>query len=113
MILSSLVGVFVFVVVQVIFKIKNRVIKKKSNFKLASLMNDDEFHELQIELYGAKTLRRFQNMNSTEHSTGNDLILDSVRVQNMTDESIVNSTVHIGEKTNEIEEDEESGEIQL
>jgi hypothetical protein len=95
MILSSLVGVFVFVVLQIIFKIKNRVVKNKSNVKLASLMNDDEFHELQIELYGAKTLRRFQNMNSTEHSTGKDSILDSVHVKTTTDESIIDSTIHL------------------
>jgi hypothetical protein len=76
-------------------------------------MNDDEFHELQIELYGAKTLRRFQNMNSTEHSTGKDSILDSVHVQTTTDESIVDSTIHlsINEKVEMDKEDEEQIEF--
>lgn len=39
--------------------------KAKLNEKLASMMDDDEFIQLQVEMYGEKQLRRLQHMDSS------------------------------------------------
>jgi ABC-type lipoprotein export system ATPase subunit len=70
MILSALLGVFVFLIVQVVIKLRKRSNKKKSDVKKAS-MQDVEFQELQVEMYGEKALRRFHHMNSSHHSRTN------------------------------------------
>jgi hypothetical protein len=67
LILSALLGVLVFIIFHVCVLIKKRSSKQKSNIKLAK-MQDFEFQELQVELYGEKALRRFQHLNSTHHS---------------------------------------------
>jgi ABC-type lipoprotein export system ATPase subunit len=74
MILSSLLGVVLFVAVQIGLKIKNVIVQSRTKEHRATLMNDDEVHELQIELYGAKALRRLQNINTTEHSKTDDSV---------------------------------------
>jgi ABC-type lipoprotein export system ATPase subunit len=67
LILSALLGVFLFLVVDICLRLKKRNSKKKSAQKLASMM-DHEYEELLIELYGEKGLKRFQHLSSTHHS---------------------------------------------
>jgi hypothetical protein len=63
-ILSGCLGVFIFLVVMAILKIKRGIQKDKAETKRAGL-RDDEFTELQVELYGTKALHRLMHMNSS------------------------------------------------
>jgi hypothetical protein len=69
MILSSLLGVFMFGLVMIVLRLRAMSKRSKHHEIRATLMDDEEFHSLQMELYGAKALRRFQNqLSMTEHS---------------------------------------------
>jgi ABC-type lipoprotein export system ATPase subunit len=74
MILTSLLGVILFVIVIAGLKIKSFVSQTKENKQRDTLRNDDEFHHLQIELYGAKGLKRLQHLGTsiTDHSKTED-----------------------------------------
>jgi len=68
LVLSSLVGLSLFLVTQVISRFK----KNSEATKLVQLkeaMEDEEFHQLQVELYGEKALRRLNGMGSSAHSS--------------------------------------------
>lgn len=67
LILSSLLGISVFGIVQVCLKFKKSNTKKKEEVKRSHLV-DEEFMELQVAMYGENALRRFQHMNSSHHS---------------------------------------------
>lgn len=79
MILSSLLGLFVFGVVNLALQLKKGRAQKKIEARRSKLF-DDEFQELQVALYGEKALRRFQHMNSTYHSTGNASVTEQIEV---------------------------------
>ena len=66
LILSGLLGVFVFLSVKLILSCrKTAKTVERERAKRAS-MHDDEFVSLQVELYGQKVLRRLQHENSTK-----------------------------------------------
>mmetsp|Transcript_10509 Transcript_10509/g.29025 ORF Transcript_10509/g.29025 Transcript_10509/m.29025 type:complete len:252 (+) Transcript_10509:833-1588(+) len=69
MILASLVGVFVFLVWQFIGAIRSKK-ADVAQAKLRESMFDEEFHQLQVSLYGEKALKRLNHMTSSMHSTG-------------------------------------------
>ncbi|CAB9525641.1 expressed unknown protein [Seminavis robusta] len=63
--LSGLLGVFLFLVVMGIVTVVRNARKAKLYEKRAALMDDDEFIELQVEMYGEKQLRRLQHLDSS------------------------------------------------
>jgi len=67
MILSAMVGLFVFLVVQLIVSFKHKSAESEMS-KLRESMQDEEFHQLQITMYGEKALKRLNHMNSSLHS---------------------------------------------
>eukprot|EP00522_Entomoneis_paludosa_P002878 CAMPEP_0172468606 /NCGR_PEP_ID=MMETSP1065-20121228/61671_1 /TAXON_ID=265537 /ORGANISM="Amphiprora paludosa, Strain CCMP125" /LENGTH=487 /DNA_ID=CAMNT_0013226029 /DNA_START=17 /DNA_END=1480 /DNA_ORIENTATION=+ len=69
MILAALVGIFLFLFVQLIVTIRGKKEALEQD-KLLESMQDDEFHQLQVTLYGEKALKRLQHMNSSLHSLG-------------------------------------------
>jgi hypothetical protein len=74
MILSSLLGVFLFGLAMIALRLKAMSKQNKHEEVRATLMNDEEFHLLQVELYGAKVLQKFQNnLSMTDHSKASDL----------------------------------------
>lgn len=64
MIISAFIGVIVFVFVKTINAFRST---KKEQEKLGELadMLDDEFEELQVEMFGEKGLRHFKHLQST------------------------------------------------
>mmetsp|Transcript_9312 Transcript_9312/g.25753 ORF Transcript_9312/g.25753 Transcript_9312/m.25753 type:complete len:485 (-) Transcript_9312:125-1579(-) len=69
LVLSALVGVAFFLVIQLVGAIRS----KKADVETAKLresMFDDEFHQLQVTLYGEKALKRLNHMASSMHSQG-------------------------------------------
>jgi hypothetical protein len=61
LILTGVMGVFLFTAYYILVRFwSSRKQKKKAN-KLRQSLMDAEFHELQTTLYGAKTMRRYQN----------------------------------------------------
>ena len=64
LILSGLLGIFVFLIVQAILKVRKGVTAFETKTKKESMM-DQEFQELQVELYGEKALRRLLHENSS------------------------------------------------
>jgi hypothetical protein len=75
MILSSLLGVFLFGLVMIALRLKAMAKQSKNDEVRATLMNDEEFHVLQMELYGAHVLRKFQNnLSMTDHSKASDKV---------------------------------------
>ncbi|KAL7575703.1 hypothetical protein ACA910_011519 [Epithemia clementina (nom. ined.)] len=67
MILSSLVGLFIFLFVKAILAIRHKG-KESQKARLKASMMDDQFADLQMALYGEKALRRLNHINSTTHS---------------------------------------------
>jgi hypothetical protein len=67
MILASLVGLFIFFLSRVIIAIRRKS-KQMEQVQLRQSMQDQQFNELQVELYGEKALRRLNHMNSSLHS---------------------------------------------
>jgi len=63
--LSGLLGVFLFLVVMGGVTLVRNAKKAKLTEKLASMMDDDEFIQLQVEMYGEKQLRRLQHVDSS------------------------------------------------
>ena len=68
MILSALVGLFVFLFAQAVLAARNQS-KETEKAKLKESMMDEDYAELQMSLYGEKALRRLNHMNSTVHTT--------------------------------------------
>ena len=68
LILSALLGSFLFVCVRVALKISVSMKKKEEKTKRANMV-DAEFKELQVELYGKKALKRFEHREDTLGST--------------------------------------------
>lgn len=64
LVLSALVGLFVFLCVQLLLKLRKKSKNITKNKERASMM-DTEFQELQVELYGEKALRRLKHMSSS------------------------------------------------
>jgi hypothetical protein len=62
--LSGLLGVVLFLAVMGTLTIVRNAKKAKQSEKMAALMDDDEFIQLQLELYGAKQLRKLQHLDS-------------------------------------------------
>jgi ABC-type lipoprotein export system ATPase subunit len=100
LILSALLGVFLFLIVDIGIRIKKRGQKKKSDMKLSSML-DSEFQELMVELYGEKGLRRFQHMSSTHHS----------RTSPSTHGDTSGSVVHVTTKT--VKNDQNPDEFEM
>lgn len=67
MILSSLVGLFVFLFVQVVLAVRHKGVEHE-RARLKESMMDADFADLQMTLYGEKALRRLNHLNSTTHS---------------------------------------------
>lgn len=63
--LSGLLGVFLFLVVMSFVTLYRNSIKAKRSEKLEAMKDDDEFIELQLEMYGEKQLRRLQHVDSS------------------------------------------------
>jgi hypothetical protein len=73
MILSTLLCVFLFGLAMIAFWVKAMSKQSKHEEVRATLMNDEEFHLLQMELYGAKVLQKFQNnLSMTDHTKVSD-----------------------------------------
>ena len=70
LILSALLGISIFLFVQIIGKCRQRTKNLEKMTRMASMM-DEEFQNLQIALYGEKALRRLQHMDNSQHSTAN------------------------------------------
>jgi hypothetical protein len=80
MLLSSLLGVFLFGLVMAAFRLRTVSIQSKTEELRATLIDDREFNTLQMELYGAKALNRFQNhLTLTEHSRVSEALNNSQR----------------------------------
>lgn len=67
MVLSSFIGLVMFLLYQTIARMQRALSKKKENLKKDS-MKDDEFVDLQIELYGEEVLEK-GSMNGTNRSS--------------------------------------------
>mmetsp|Transcript_18760 Transcript_18760/g.40373 ORF Transcript_18760/g.40373 Transcript_18760/m.40373 type:complete len:481 (-) Transcript_18760:182-1624(-) len=67
MILASLVGLCIFLFVQMVGSIRYNKSDKKMS-KLLESMQDEDFHQLQVSLYGEKALRRLNHLGSTIRS---------------------------------------------
>jgi ABC-type lipoprotein export system ATPase subunit len=65
MILSSFLGVFIFLVYLFVSKMKKHKLKSKAIKLRKTLMKNNEFRELQISLYGIKVLQRFQHLDNS------------------------------------------------
>jgi hypothetical protein len=63
--LSGLLGVFLFLVVMGILGQIKKAKKAKAANKLEKLYDDEEFQALQLEMYGAKNLRKLQHLDSS------------------------------------------------
>jgi hypothetical protein len=63
LLLSSLLGVFIFLIVKLKQSMKRGKQERKKENMRASMM-DEEFHQLQVELYGERMLRRLKNQPS-------------------------------------------------
>lgn len=64
MVLSGVLGLFLFLMVQVILKIRKGISEFEAKTRNEGMM-DTEFQELQVELYGEKNLRRLLHDNSS------------------------------------------------
>ena len=64
LVLSGLLGVALFLVVMLVLSVMRSTKKAKSQKKREALM-DEEFQQLQMEMYGAKVLRRLQHVDSS------------------------------------------------
>lgn len=71
LILSALVGLVLFLFIQLILMIKSKSASIEAQ-KLKESMLDQEFHDLQVALYGEKAIKRFNHMQSSLHSRGSD-----------------------------------------
>jgi len=89
LVLSGLLGVVLFLAAMGINTLVNNSKQKKANSLKERLQDDDEFISLQLELYGAKNLRKLQRADSlgdTIHS--NDTATN--KIENPTSNSIYN-----------------------
>lgn len=64
LVLSAFLGLFIFLCVITIARIKKCMKRTETAIRKAS-MKDSEYHELQLELYGKKVLKRLQHMPSS------------------------------------------------
>lgn len=64
LILSGLLGLFLFVCTKLLFTLRSKHKKAKEEERRAS-HHDKEFHQLQTELYGEKAYRKFQHLDSS------------------------------------------------
>jgi len=67
LILSALIGVFLFLVVQLVLAFQNKS-KSLEIQRLKESLEDEAFHQLQITMYGEKALKRLNHMASSVHS---------------------------------------------
>ena len=67
-ILSGVLGLVLFLVVQVIAKVRRGINDLETKTKKESMM-DQEFNELQVELYGERALRRLLHENSSRSNS--------------------------------------------
>lgn len=71
LVLTGMLPLIVFLFVQLVIAIR----KKKAGsqvMKLREAMQDEEFHQLQISLYGEKAIKRFQHLGTSHHSAGTE-----------------------------------------
>jgi hypothetical protein len=71
LILSALVGLFMFLFYELIVAIRSKS-KDLEHVQLRESMQDQEFHQLQVTLYGEKALRKFNHVGSSVHSKMTD-----------------------------------------
>jgi hypothetical protein len=84
LVLSALLGLFVFLVAKGFQALQKDAEKNKDADKRKQIMETEEAQLLQVELYGEKALRRLQHQNSssslkkTMHSSSDDLAEEDV-----------------------------------
>ena len=66
LVLSAFIGVFVFLVVQLLLYCKASAADSKEENKRAKIRELEEFQQLQIDLYGKKALRKLQHVDSAQ-----------------------------------------------
>jgi len=71
LILSALLGLFMFLFYELIAAIRSKS-KNLEHVQLRESMQDQEFHQLQVTLYGEKALRKFNHLGSSVHSKMSD-----------------------------------------
>lgn len=65
-ILTGLLGLFLFLCVKIVLNIRSKMKKKAKEEEKRASLHDKEFHALQVELYGGeKALRHFQHLESS------------------------------------------------
>ena len=65
LILSGLLGVFLFLIFQGVLTVIRNAKKKELSKLRETMKEDDEFIQLQVEMYGEKALRRLQHVDSS------------------------------------------------